>query len=281
MEYEYVTYPGVKKKQYMISKTGDVIDIKHKVHVPVHINRSGYLEVSLKMIRDDVEMSRRVLVHRLVAWEFIPNPNHYPQVNHIDGIKTNPNVTNLEWCTQKYNNEHAIRTGLRPIGEDASYSIISNATAEKICTLMDKGWKNIDIVHELGVPYEIVQNIRNRISWKHISYKYYFGTQKRITEKKAREICRYLELGFSVKDIVKICKVGKSTVLNIRNGYTWKDIASEYNFKFNRHLTEDQVREIRKMHSDGYNCAEISRELGITYRKVNLVVKNLSWQDIV
>ena len=52
------------------------------------------------------------LVHRLIAEAFIPNPQNYPVVNHIDGNKQNNDISNLEWCTQEHNMEEAKRLNL-------------------------------------------------------------------------------------------------------------------------------------------------------------------------
>lgn len=73
---------------------------------------------------------KNLIVHRLVARAFIPNPNNYLEVNHIDGNPKNNNVGNLEWCTKSYNEWHAYHNGLnekvRKYNEERKKSIIRN-----------------------------------------------------------------------------------------------------------------------------------------------------------
>lgn len=68
----------------------------------------GYIQVQL------ASRPKRVLklIHVLVAQQFIPNPNNYPQVNHINGIKSDNRAENLEWCNNSMNQIHAYKTGL-------------------------------------------------------------------------------------------------------------------------------------------------------------------------
>lgn len=55
--------------------------------------------------------NKNLKVHRVVAKAFIPNPEGYPQVNHLDGDRSNNKASNLQWTTNAGNSQHAISTG--------------------------------------------------------------------------------------------------------------------------------------------------------------------------
>ena len=66
-----------------------------------HLKRDGYYKVDLYKNRT----RKNLLVHRLLAIVYIPNPNNLPCVNHIDRNRQNNNLSNLEWCTKMYNGQ--------------------------------------------------------------------------------------------------------------------------------------------------------------------------------
>lgn len=74
--------------------------------------KNGYYVVNL--VKNG--KSKFFLCHRIIAEAFIPNPNNYPYINHIDGNKQNNNISNLEWCTCQHNVREAYRIGLSPKG---------------------------------------------------------------------------------------------------------------------------------------------------------------------
>ena len=93
---------------YSISNTGKVRNNKTtRILKPIK-DKDGYLKVNLYILGN----RRTYTIHRLVAQAFIPNPDNKPQVNHINGSKTDNRVINLEWNTCKENINHAISSGL-------------------------------------------------------------------------------------------------------------------------------------------------------------------------
>lgn len=87
------------------------------------LNPNGYPQVKLTI---STKNSKYVRTHRLVAEAFIPNPDNKPQVNHIDGVKTNNHVENLEWVTNRENSLHSWLFLGRTVSEETKKKI-SNA----------------------------------------------------------------------------------------------------------------------------------------------------------
>ena len=92
-----------------VSNKGNVVSCKRGAPYPLraHHNNRGYQMVSA----GDWHRPSQC-VHRMVADTWLDNPNHYRDVNHINGDKDDNRVENLEWVTHSQNMHHAVRTGL-------------------------------------------------------------------------------------------------------------------------------------------------------------------------
>lgn len=97
---------------YVISNKGRVMNFITKNILTSHPNQQGYRMINIKY-SDGTRRSS--MVHRLVAETFYPffniNASYY-EVNHIDGNKTNNDLSNLEWCTRQENLDHARKNKL-------------------------------------------------------------------------------------------------------------------------------------------------------------------------
>lgn len=88
---------------------GNIFSHTSNKYMSQNKNRFGYLYTNLTKNKT----KKQVKIHRIVAEAFIPNPLKLPEVNHINGDKSDNRVCNLEWVTRQENIAHSYRIGLR------------------------------------------------------------------------------------------------------------------------------------------------------------------------
>jgi hypothetical protein len=157
-------------ENYQVSNLGNVFSKKSNKLLCITKNDKGYCYVQIYKNNKDYHFR----LHRLVAKCFIPNPNNFKEINHIDGNKQNNCVENLEWCDRKYNMQEAFKNGLIPPRKANSGSF-------------KKGRKppNCKKVNKYNLSYKLIKSyssiteasIDNNVSPYTIS-RYCIGTRK-------------------------------------------------------------------------------------------------------
>lgn len=133
---DIIGYEGL----YQISNYGNVRNAKTNKILKSGLSSTGYYTVSLKGLSHSI--------HRLLAIHFIPNPNNKGDVNHINGIKTDNNLKNLEWVTRSENTLHG-------------YWILGNHL--KSVTQMDLEGNVLNIYRSIKEASELTKCLSSRI----------------------------------------------------------------------------------------------------------------------
>ena len=173
-------------------------------------------------------------IYRLVALSFIPNEAPYirTEVNHIDGDISNNGVGNLEWVSKIENEKHSATQGSYG---SRDYGIGDEVVIE-ICLDIQLKYTFKQLQDKYPLPWGAIRSIylgryRHDISKNygvvHVPYKKEF-----ISQSDAFMICKYLELGWSTKDILKEFKSGLSpaVVENIKKRRSHIDISKHFKF---------------------------------------------------
>ena len=158
---EYTPVPGYE--MYGASKDGSIFSLwNYKVMSP-HINKYGYLQT----IFHNQNQRKTVLIHRMILLTFV-GESHLP-VNHIDGNKLNNDISNLEYCTNQENIDHAIRTGLMDQkGENHHNSKLTEFDIIKIRRLYIQGTSQKELAEKFNIGQPHISSILLRKTWKHV-----------------------------------------------------------------------------------------------------------------
>lgn len=144
---------------YEISNLGRVRNKKLKILKPNYIR--DYATVILYNRERKIKR-----INRLVAEAFIPNINNHKEVNHIDGIKSNNVVNNLEWTTRSLNMKHAFKIGLaNQKGSNHNRAKFSKKDIIKIKKLIKEKVKNVEIAKLFNCCPTLISHIKRGYSY--------------------------------------------------------------------------------------------------------------------
>lgn len=165
------------ERLYQISNLGNLKSYprngtikNHRLLMPA-ISRDGYFMYCLS--KNNIHKSKPA--HRLVAQAFIPNNESKPQVNHINGIKTDNRVENLEWVTASENTRHAYKLGLinNIKGENVYNSKLSHDDIHAIFFLKKLSITNKKIALMLNYSQSGIGKILKGKIWKSVTENYF------------------------------------------------------------------------------------------------------------
>lgn len=162
---------------YNVSNYGRIYSIPYKKIMKSRIDKYGYEVINLKKLK-----SSPMTVHRIIANLFIPNPQNKPQVNHINGIKTDNRVENLEWVTAKENIDHSIKIGLKgnTKGQKRSYKVKHPLRRKPINQYNLKGnllanfESQTEASEKLGINIVYISRVCRRVSQQTFGYVFRF-----------------------------------------------------------------------------------------------------------
>lgn len=138
-------------------------------YLNAHPSRYGYPTVNLYK---DKHFFKRMAVHRLVANAFIPNPENKPHINHINAVRTDNRIENLEWCTASENIHHTIKLGRhKPVKQNdavRSKTVLQLNTKKET---INEFPSTMEVQRALGFK---APNINHAIKYKKLSHGYYW-----------------------------------------------------------------------------------------------------------
>lgn len=130
------------------------------------VGKVGYPVVQLK----DGGRLKTATVHRLVAEAFLGPCPVGREVNHINGVKTDSRVENLEYVSSSGNHNHAYAMGLAPSGSLHHWATLNEESVREIRALCSKAHLSRQaIAEQFGVSRSLVSRIAARTIWRHVA----------------------------------------------------------------------------------------------------------------
>lgn len=192
---------------YMITENAEVYSILTEMRLKPYVGNNGYYRVNLA--GGDRHHYKTMSLHRLMGFAFIPNPNKYPIINHLNGNRLDLSLSNLEWTTYSGNNLHAIhilnKRQYVPEPENCNLTTHTPEEVRMVCELLEKGYSPRQIDNKYHVGYWFIIALIRGNTWKKITKDYKIPRMKRsykhFTAFQVEEISNLILEGYMPKEI--------------------------------------------------------------------------------
>ena len=172
-QWETLIYQGKRYEQFKISNYGDLMNAKTGHIYKTFVNKNGYVQVCVSL--GSKENKKVFKLHKAVAETFIPNPDESYVPNHIDGVKTNNFVGNLEWVSISDNVKHAIKIGLVDIRKFSGVeNVNSKLTKDDVIWIRkhyipyDKEFGTRAMARKFNVAHSTIEGVVHNESYKDV-----------------------------------------------------------------------------------------------------------------
>lgn len=199
-------------------------------------SKRGYVKIDLR----DRQRSSSVHVHRIVAIAFLGESSSGMQVNHINGIKHDNRIVNLEWVTPAENTRHSVEVLGNSVTESENGNArLSQSQVSDIVKRRNRGESCTSLSKEFGVSVTHISRICTGASWR--------ATLRGVVDD-------------YVFDKDRANRVGE--------------------FNGRARLTAEIVREARLLHIGGMTSNDIARRFGVSFSTMHFAVTGRSWKHV-
>jgi arsenate reductase-like glutaredoxin family protein len=199
-------------KRYLASNLGRVKTLNGRILRGY--NQNGYKVVK---ITDDTNVRRSIGIHRLVAMAFLPNPLNLPSVNHINKIRHDNSLENLEWLSVKDNNIHSKE---KKITSFQGGSKFYERDLKIIHKMLEYGIPRKEIEEIYNLDRNVLTNLFNSNTYQEDCKKLGLAFNKfskkhtaKIIETNSKEIKQMLLMGYGYRSIAKKFNVSHSSII--------------------------------------------------------------------
>ncbi len=252
---------------YLISNKGRVFSLYfHRLRKPT-IDKSGYYSVGIR----EKGKTYQKRINRLVAENFIPNPENKPIVNHIDSNRTNNNVENLEWCTYRENNLHSAKYGY---GQHKNQKL----NEEQRKQIKDLYYSNQYSKKELANKFNVHESTISRILRSSKKESINQIRNKGLSVETIKEIRRLFESGnYTQKELAEIYNVSRSCITKHTSGIKKlnQKKPKELDKRFN-HFTNKEKEAIKLLYqTEKYSQRKLGKMFNTSPQTIRKIVNNI------